>query len=94
MRALIQHRYGDEHALAVEDVAVPEPGLGELRVRVEACGANASDWEFVTGHPAYARTVAGLFRPKGRTLGSLIAILPATCPSLPAPASAYSSWPI
>jgi len=73
MRALIQHRYGDEHALTVEDVAVPEPGLGELRVRVEACGANASDWEFVTGRPAYARTVAGLFRPKGRTLGSDVA---------------------
>lgn len=73
MRALIQHRYGDEQALTVEDVAAPEPGRGELRVRVEACGANASDWEFVTGRPAYARTVAGLFRPKGRTLGSDVA---------------------
>ncbi len=73
MRALIQHRYGNEQALTVEDVAVPEPGPGELRVRVEACGANASDWEFVTGRPAYARTVAGLFRPRGLTLGSDVA---------------------
>ena len=73
MRALIQHRYGNEHDLTVEEVVVPEPGPGEIRVRVEACGANASDWEFVTGRPAYARTVAGLFRPKGRTLGSDVA---------------------
>jgi NADPH:quinone reductase-like Zn-dependent oxidoreductase len=61
MRVLIQHRYGNEADLTVEEVAVPEPGPGpgEVRVRVEACGANASDWEFVTGRPAYARAVAG-----------------------------------
>lgn len=73
MRVLMQQRYGTEHDLTVDDVAMPEPGPGELRVRVEACGANASDWEFVTGRPAYARAVAGLFRPKGRTLGSDVA---------------------
>jgi NADPH:quinone reductase-like Zn-dependent oxidoreductase len=73
MRAVIQHRYGDEHDLALEEVAVPEPGPGEIRVRVEACGANASDWETVTGRPAYARLIAGLLRPKGRTLGSDVA---------------------
>ena len=73
MRALIQHRYGDEHDLTLEDVAVPEPGPGEVRVRVEACGANASDWETVTGRPAYARAVAGLLRPRGQTLGSDVA---------------------
>lgn len=73
MRALVQHRYGNERDLTVEEVALPEPGPGELRVRVEACGANASDWEFVTGRPAYARAVAGLFQPRGRTLGSDVA---------------------
>ena len=73
MRVLMQHRYGSQGDLTVEEVAVPEPGPNELRVRVEACGANASDWEFVTGRPAYARSVAGLLRPKGRTLGSDVA---------------------
>jgi NADPH:quinone reductase-like Zn-dependent oxidoreductase len=73
MRELIQRRYGNEHDLTLEEVAVPEPGPGEIRVRVEACGANASDWETVTGRPAYARAVAGLLRPKGRTLGSDVA---------------------
>jgi NADPH:quinone reductase-like Zn-dependent oxidoreductase len=73
MRTLIQRRYGNEHDLTVEEVAVPEPGPGEIRVRVEACGANASDWETVTGRPAYVRAVAGLLRPKDRTLGSDVA---------------------
>lgn len=73
MRALIQHRYGNEQDLTIEEVAVPAPGPGEIRVRVEACGANASDWEFVTGQPAYARAVAGLLRPKRRPLGSDVA---------------------
>lgn len=73
MRALMQHRYGDESGLSVEQVPVPEPGHGELRVRVEACGANASDWEFVTGRPAYARAVVGLVRPKEQALGSDVA---------------------
>ncbi len=73
MRVLLQKRYGDESDLTLAEVPVPAPGPGEVRVRVEACGANASDWEFVTGHPAYARAVAGLLRPKGRTLGSDVA---------------------
>lgn len=73
MRVLLQKRYGDESDLFLAEVPVPAPRPGEVRVRVEACGANASDWEFVTGHPAYARTVAGLLRPKGRTLGSDVA---------------------
>jgi NADPH:quinone reductase-like Zn-dependent oxidoreductase len=73
MRALIQRRYGTEADLTLEEVAVPDPGPGEILVRVEACGANASDWEFVTGRPAYARAVAGLFRPKAWTLGSDVA---------------------
>lgn len=73
MRALIQHRYGGERDLTVEEIAVPDPGPGQIRVRVEACGANASDWEFVTGRPAYARAVAGLLRPRPRSLGSDVA---------------------
>ena len=73
MRALIQRRYGDEGDLVVEELPEPTPGPGEVRVRVEACGANASDWEFVTGRPAYARAVAGLLRPRGQTLGSDVA---------------------
>ncbi len=64
MRALVCHGYGEGENLALAVMAKPEPGKGEIRVQVLACGANASDWEFVTGRPAYARLVRLLHRAK------------------------------
>ncbi|GAA3859434.1 NAD(P)-dependent alcohol dehydrogenase [Celeribacter arenosi] len=69
MKAVVQKGYGGLGNLSLRDIAVPEAGRGEVAVRVEACGANASDWEFVTGRPGYAR-LAGAFRPRPRVLGS------------------------
>jgi NADPH2:quinone reductase len=43
MRAIRIHEYGDADKLRLEDVAVPEPGDGEMRVRVEAAGVNFID---------------------------------------------------
>ncbi len=55
MRALVCSGFGAGENLSLDHRPVPEPGPGEVRVRVLACGANASDWEFVTGNPFYAR---------------------------------------
>ena len=55
MRALVCSGFGSGENLSLEVRANPEPGPGEVRVRVLACGANASDWEFVTGKPYYGR---------------------------------------
>ena len=52
------------------DLPVPEPGRGQLRVRVLACAVNLSDWEYLVGAPFYARMVGGLRRPKQPVLGS------------------------
>ena len=68
MHALVQHGYGGAEALSLENRPVPEPGPADIRVRVLACGANASDWEFIRGYPFYARLAGG--RVKGRILGS------------------------
>lgn len=46
--------YGAD-AFRVEELAEPNAGPGDVRVRVAACGANASDWEFATGRPFYGR---------------------------------------
>lgn len=46
--------YGAD-AFRVEELAEPHVGRGDVRVRVAACGANASDWEFATGRPFYGR---------------------------------------
>ena len=50
MRAWRTHRYGPpSEALRLDDVAVPEPGPGELLVRVQAIPLNLNDLERITG---------------------------------------------
>ena len=72
MRAVVQDRYGSPEVLRVEDVPIPAPAAGQVRVKVAATSVNLSDWECLLGHPAYAR-LGGLRRPARRTLGSDIA---------------------
>jgi len=69
MRALVCRGFGNGENLTLAARPKPEPGPGEVRVEVLACGANASDWEFVTGRPAYARVMRTLTR-MGDVFGS------------------------
>src|SRR5215210_7806706 len=43
MRAMVIDRYGDPDVLHEIDVAVPEAGPGQVRIRVRAAGFNALD---------------------------------------------------
>lgn len=43
MRAVVIHETGGPEVLRVEDVAAPEPGPGEVLVRIEAAGVNRFD---------------------------------------------------
>ena len=72
MKAVVHDRYGGPDVLRVEDVPVPSPSAGQVRVRVRATSLNLSDWESLTGSPAYVR-FGGLRRPSRRILGSDIA---------------------
>jgi len=50
MRTLRFHGYGEPaDVLRLEDVAVPHPGAGQIRVRVHACGLNPADWALCRG---------------------------------------------
>ncbi|AXQ28739.1 hypothetical protein D0B54_08605 [Solimonas sp. K1W22B-7] len=43
MKAALLHAYGEPGEFRIEDVAVPEPGPGEIRVRVAAAAVNPVD---------------------------------------------------
>ncbi|HSB02034.1 MAG TPA: quinone oxidoreductase [Anaerolineales bacterium] len=43
MKAIRVHQYGGLEALKVEDIPVPNPGVGEARVKIEAIGVNFID---------------------------------------------------
>ncbi|PVG82160.1 alcohol dehydrogenase [Nocardioides gansuensis] len=72
MKAVVRDRYGWPDVLRLEDVPVPSPRAGQVRVKVAATSVNLSDWESLRGWPAYAR-IGGLRSPALRTLGSDIA---------------------
>ncbi len=58
MRAWRIRRYGGPEVLALEETPVPDPGPGDVLVRVSAASANPSDWRLREGqlHRAFAVT--------------------------------------
>lgn len=49
MRAVVVHASGDEDVLAVEEVPVPEPGDGQVRLRVAGAAVNRTDLNLRAG---------------------------------------------
>ncbi|HEX6510274.1 MAG TPA: NADP-dependent oxidoreductase [Chloroflexota bacterium] len=49
MRAVRYHDYGPPDVLQVEDVPQPEPGEGEVLVRVRSVGVHPVDWKLRSG---------------------------------------------
>jgi len=66
MKAVVQTRYGRPgEVLEVREVPRPEPGQGEVLVRVRAASVHPDVWHVVTGRPFFLRLVwAGVLRPK------------------------------
>ena len=49
MRALVARQYGSADVLALEDLPAPEPGPGQVRVRITAAGLNPADLRTLSG---------------------------------------------
>ncbi len=43
MKAIRIHTFGGPEVLRYEDVPLPEPGVGEARIKIEAIGVNYID---------------------------------------------------
>ena len=50
MKALRFHQYGGPEVLQIDDVPIPEPGPGEVLVRVSGSGVNPVDWKIREGY--------------------------------------------
>lgn len=69
MRATVYTCYGGPEVLSVTEVAKPEPGPGQVRVRVHRAGVNPLDWHFMRGEPYFMRMMSGLGAPQRTILG-------------------------
>jgi len=73
MKAVVLERYGSPEDLRVQEVALPEPKRGEVRVKVHASAVNDWDWSIVRGRPYLYRLMFGLTKPRTRVLGMEVA---------------------
>ncbi len=69
MRAVVQDRYGPAEVLRIDDVPRPVPKDDEVLIRIRASTVSQTDTHARAANPFFWRFVAGLRRPKWRTLG-------------------------
>lgn len=69
MKAAVYRAYGSPDGIRIEDVPVPEPGFGEVRIRVRAASLNPADIYMLRGWPYMLRLQSGLLCPKNNGIG-------------------------
>jgi NADPH:quinone reductase-like Zn-dependent oxidoreductase len=66
MRAITHRCYGEPgQSLALERIAKPVPGEGEVLIRIRAASVNPYEWHMTTGKPYLMRLGSGFGTPEG-----------------------------
>lgn len=74
MKAIVQHEYGPPDVLRLEEVTRPEPGDGEVLIKVQAASVSAAVWHIMAGEPYLMRIIGfGLSKPNQRIAGQDLA---------------------
>lgn len=74
MKAVICTRYGSPEVLRLQEVVRPEPGTGDVLVRIRAASINARDVRMMRADPIVIRLrPGGLLRPPNAILGADLA---------------------
>lgn len=69
MKAVINERYGTPDVLHIREIPVPEPGTGEILVKVHATTVGRTDACALRAHPFFVRPYTGMLRPRQTVLG-------------------------
>lgn len=69
MKAAVRDRYGPPEIVHIEEVERPEPGDGDVLVRVHAASVNRADLDYLKPRPSFARLFTGLRAPRHRRIG-------------------------
>ncbi|HZX04702.1 quinone oxidoreductase family protein [Kribbella sp.] len=80
MRAVRYHRHGGPDVLRLDEVAVPEPGPGQVLIAAEAIGANAIDTVLRRGGTPWDRPLPGTLT--GEVIGRITAVGPDAPPGV------------
>ncbi len=72
MKALITREFSGLDGVSLEDIEIPEPGPGMVRVKVSACGLNFADLLMTRG--TYQQTPPLPFAPGGEICGQIDAV--------------------
>ncbi|GAA3140107.1 NADPH2:quinone reductase [Kribbella aluminosa] len=80
MRAVRYHRHGGPDVLQLDEVAVPEPGPGQVLIQAEAIGANAIDTVLRRGGTPWDRPLPGTLT--GEVIGRITAVGPDVPPGI------------
>ena len=74
MKAIVQDVYGSADVLRLRDIARPEPGDGDVLIRVRAAGVDQGVWHLMAGLPYLVRLFGyGLKKPKVPVRGREVA---------------------
>jgi NADPH:quinone reductase-like Zn-dependent oxidoreductase len=69
MKEAFRDRYGSPDVVQLRDVPVPEPGEGEVLVRVRAASVNRADLDGLKPKPGFVRLFLGVRAPRDHRIG-------------------------